>query len=154
MCWTILIGFDSHSHHQSICLNPFFQNLLLKTMSTWFLAIETAMLQIHLNFLSIRTGKKVLLHIQCKIHPNLDKPLPLISFVLQQYIKTFRFQTNWNHFVLDLSKIFRSSRKSPMSFWHKTEKHFLKIDTIWFRFIPRNLCSYHTFNKTMNKLLK
>ena len=36
----------AHSHYQSNDLNPMFHNMLLKSISTCFLATETAMLQL------------------------------------------------------------------------------------------------------------
>ena len=55
----------SHSHYESTDSNSLFRRIMLKPVSIWFLAIETAMLQINSKVYQ-NALKRNLLHIQCK----------------------------------------------------------------------------------------
>ena len=61
---------------------------------------------------------------------------------------------NCSHFEMILSKMLISLRKSRLNFWHKNKKHFAHIEIFWIHIIPKNFCSFLTFNYTMNKILK
>ena len=66
-----------HSQNQATDLNPLFHIILLKPLSTWFLAIETAMLQMYSKIYQNEPKKKLL--IQCKTHPILTDQIPYTS---------------------------------------------------------------------------
>ena len=80
-----------HSHFKPTDFNPLFYSALLKPVSTWFLTVETAMLQIY-----SRVHQYALQKINSLAHTfqettNPYKPLPLNSFVLHRNFKQVQF---------------------------------------------------------------
>ena len=73
-----------HSHYKPTDLNPLFHSALLKPISTWFLTVETAMLQIYSRVHQYTLKKNNSLAHTIQETTNPDKPLPLNSFVLHQ----------------------------------------------------------------------
>ena len=99
------------SHFQSIHLYPLFHSFLLKPISTRFLAVETAMLQIFCQSISIRTLKQILLQKCCEKRPILKKPYHWIHLCYTGSSKLFKFRRSWNLFIKVLSKLLTSLQK-------------------------------------------
>ena len=80
-----------HSHYKPTDLNPLFYSALLKPISTWFLTVETAMLQIYSRVHQYALKKINSLAHTIQETTNPDKPLPLNSFVLHRNFKQVQF---------------------------------------------------------------
>ena len=137
-----------HSDCQSTDSNPLFHGIMLNPFSTRFL--ETAMLHILSKVYQYALEKISYLEYIMQNTPNLDKPLPLNSFVVH---RNFNFRINWNTFVMVFSKLLSSLWKSCMNF-SQTQTSFRHIEITCFLVVPPNLCSFLTFDRVMNKILK
>ena len=83
-----------HSHYHKSDLNPFFHRTLSKPIPQWFLAVETAMLQIYTTVYE-HTLRKINSHAYITKTYHKGKPLPLGTFVLKNAISPiYIFQTN------------------------------------------------------------
>ena len=72
-----------HSHYDKSDLNPFFYKTLSKPIPHWFLAVETAMLQIYSTVYE-NTLRKINSHAYITKTYHEGKPLPIGSFVLKR----------------------------------------------------------------------
>ena len=72
-----------HSHYDKSDLNPFFHRTLSKPIPQWFLAVETAMLQIYSTVYE-HTLRKINSHAYITKTCHKGKPLPLGTFVLKR----------------------------------------------------------------------
>ena len=73
----------AHSHYDKSDLNPFFYKTLSKPIPHWFLAVETAMLQIY-STLYENTLRKINSHAYITKTYHEGKPLPIGTFVLKR----------------------------------------------------------------------
>ena len=71
-----------HSHYDKTDLNPFFYRTLSKPIPQWFLAVETAMLQIYSTAYE-NTLQKINSHAYITKTYHEGKPLPIGTFVLK-----------------------------------------------------------------------
>ena len=72
-----------HSHYDKSDLNPFFYKTLSKPIPQWFLAVETAMLQIYSTVYE-NTLRKINSHAYITKTYHEGKPLPIGTFVLKR----------------------------------------------------------------------
>ena len=72
-----------HSHYDKTDLNPFFYRTLSKPIPQWFLAVETAMLQIYSTVYE-NTLRKINSHAYITKTYHEGKPLPIGTFVLKR----------------------------------------------------------------------
>ena len=72
-----------HSHYDKSDLNPFFYKTLSKPVPQWFLAVETAMLQIYSTVYE-NTLRKINSHAYITKTYHEGKPLPIGTFVLKR----------------------------------------------------------------------
>ena len=72
-----------HSHYDKSDLNPFFYTLLSKPIPHWFLAVETAMLQIYSTVYE-NTQRKINSHAYITKTYHEGEPLPIGTFVLKR----------------------------------------------------------------------
>ena len=72
-----------HSHFDKTDLNPFFYKTLSKPIPQWFLAVETAMLQIYSTVYE-NTLRKINSHAYITKTYHEGKPLPIGTFVLKR----------------------------------------------------------------------
>ena len=72
-----------HSHYDKSDLNPFFIKTLSKPIPQWFLAVETAMLQIYSTVYE-NTLRKINSHAYITKTYHEGKPLPIGTFVLKR----------------------------------------------------------------------
>ena len=72
-----------HSHCDKSGLNPFFHKTLSKPIPQWFLAVETAMLQIYSTVYE-NTLRKINSHAYITITYHEGRPLPIGTFVLKR----------------------------------------------------------------------
>ena len=72
-----------HSHYDKSDLNPFFYRTLSKPIPQWFLAVETAMLQIYSTVYE-NTLRKIISHAYITKTYHEGKPLPIGTFVLKR----------------------------------------------------------------------
>ena len=72
-----------HSHYDKTYLNPFFYKTLSKPIPQWFLAVETAMLQIYSTVYE-NTLRKINSHAYITKTYHEGKPLPIGIFVLKR----------------------------------------------------------------------
>ena len=72
-----------HSHYDKSDLNPFFYKTLSKPIPHWFLAVETAMLQIYSRVYE-NTLRKINSHAYITKTYHEGKPLPIGTFVLKR----------------------------------------------------------------------
>ena len=73
----------AHSHYDKSDLNPFFYKTLSKPILHWFLAVETAMLQIYSTVYE-NTLRKINSHAYITKTYHEGKPLPIATFVLKR----------------------------------------------------------------------
>ena len=73
----------AHSHYDKSDLNPFFYKTLSKPIPHWFLAVETAMLQIYSTVYE-NTLRKINSHAYITKTYHEGKPLPIGTFVLKR----------------------------------------------------------------------
>ena len=79
-----------HSHYDKTDLNPFVYKILSKPVPQWFLAVETAMLQIY-STVNYHTLKKVNSHAYITKTYHEGKPLPIRTFDLKRYFAHVHF---------------------------------------------------------------
>ena len=79
-----------HSHYDKSDLNPFFYRTLSKPIPQWFLAVETAMLQIYYTVYE-NTLQKVNSHAYITKTYHEGKPLPIGTFVLKRIFTHVHF---------------------------------------------------------------
>ena len=79
-----------HSHYDKTDLNPFFYKTLSKPIPQWFLAVETAMLQIY-STVYYYTLKKLNSHAYITKTYHEGKPLPIGTFVLKRHFAHVHF---------------------------------------------------------------
>ena len=72
-----------HSHYDKLDLNPFFYRTLSKPIQQWFLAVETAMLQIYSTVYE-NTLRKINSHAYITKNYHEGKPLPIGTSVLKR----------------------------------------------------------------------
>ena len=107
-----------HSHYDKSDLNPFFYKTLSKPIPQWFLAVETAMLQIYSTVYE-NTLRKINSHAYITKTYHEGKPLPIGTFVLNAILHMFTSQTNSNLFVLDHIKFLTDYQTLHMHYLHK-----------------------------------
>ena len=79
-----------HSHYDKSDLNPFFYKTLSKPIPHWFLAVETAMLQIYSTVYE-NTLRKINSHAYITKTYHEGKPLPIGTFVLKRIFTLVHF---------------------------------------------------------------
>ena len=79
-----------HSHYDKTDLHPFFYKTLSKPIPQWFLAVETAMLQIY-STVYYHTLKKLNSHAYITKTYHERKPLPIGTFVLKRHFAHVHF---------------------------------------------------------------
>ena len=79
-----------HSHYDKTDLNPFFYKTLSKPIPQWFLAVETAMLQIY-STVYYHTLKKLNSHAYITKTYHEGKPLPIGTFVFKRHFAHVHF---------------------------------------------------------------
>ena len=79
-----------HSHYDKTDFNPFFYKTLSKPIPQWFLAVETAMLQIY-STVYYHTLKKLNSHAYITKTYHEGKPLPIGTFVLKRHFAHVHF---------------------------------------------------------------
>ena len=79
-----------HSHYDKTDLNPLFYKTLSKPIPQWFLAVETAMLQIY-STVYYHTPKKLNSHAYITKTYHEGKPLPIGTFVLKRHFAHVHF---------------------------------------------------------------
>ena len=117
-----------HSCYDKTDLNPFFYKTLSKPIPQWFLAVETAMLQIY-STVYYHTLKKLNSHAYITKTYHEGKPLPIVTFVLKRHLRTFISQTNLNRFGLAHTKFSTDYPMLHMNSSHKTVLHYMFTET-------------------------
>ena len=84
-----------HSHYDKTYLNTFFHKTLSKHIPQWFLAVETAMLQIYSTVYE-NTLQKINSHAYITKTYHEGKPLPIGSFVLKRNFTHVHFSDKLN----------------------------------------------------------
>ena len=113
-----------HSHYQSTDLKPLFDSIMLKPISTWFLAIETAMLQLYSKVYQYVLKKNSLAYTS-QNSPNLFKPLPMNSVFLQRNLRAVQF-----------SDILKPHRIAPVKFPNKPSE-------VTYELLTQDLKAFH-----------
>ena len=116
------------SHFDKRDLYPFCNKSLSKPNPQWFLAVETAMLQIHSTVYEHTLKKLTLTRLSQKPIMKVNHFLlaPLYSNV---FFLTFIFLTNSNRFGLAHTKSSTDSLSLHMNFSHKMVPHYTFIET-------------------------
>ena len=126
----------AHSHYDKSNLNPFFYKTLSKPIPHWFLAIETAMLQIYSTVYE-NTLRKINSHAYITKTYNEGKPLPIGTFVLKRNFTHV-------HFGLDHTKFLTDYQTSHMNYLHKMALQYTSTEIIYFHIIQKNHSYIHT----------
>ena len=93
-----------HSHYDKTDLNPFFHRTLSKPVPQWFLAAQTAMLQIYSIVHNYSLTKLISQAYITKIYHEV-KPLPLTTFVLKRNFTHFHISDKHKPLRIDPYKI-------------------------------------------------
>ena len=112
------------SHYQLTDWNPWFHGIMLKLISTWFLAFEKAMLQNFSNFYQYTLKNFNSRAYTMQNSPQDDKPLPLDSFVLHWNFKTLQISDKLKQLCDGHSKIVNMSTEITYEFLTQEEKTF------------------------------
>ena len=118
-----------HSHYDKTDLYPFFYRTLSKPIPQWFVAVETALLQIfstvYENTFKKSTQQPIVLKDTTKANHSL-----LALLFLDATLHTFISLTNSNPFGLVLMKSSADYLTLRTSFSHKTDLQYMFIETI------------------------
>ena len=93
-----------HSHNDKSDLNPFFYRTLSKPIPRWFLAVETAMLQIYSTVYE-NTSRKINSHAYITKTYHDVKPLPIGTFVLKRNFTHVHFSDKLKPLLIGPYKI-------------------------------------------------
>ena len=93
-----------HLHYDKSDLNPFFYRTLSKPIPQWFLAVETALLQIYSTVYE-NTLQKVNSHAYITKTYHEGKPLPIGTFVLKRKFTHVHFSDKLKPFRIGPYKI-------------------------------------------------
>ena len=120
---------SEQSQYDKTDLNPFFYKILSKPIPQWFLAVETAMLQIY-STVYYYTLKKVNSHAYITKTYHEGKPLPIGTFVLKRHFALVHFLKTLNPFGLVHTKLLTELLMLHMNFLHKMVLHLTYIGII------------------------
>ena len=73
------------------------------------------------KYMNTHLNKRFFLHTQCETHPILRNHYHWNHLFHIKILKPVVFWMNWNHFILMLSKAFRSLWSWHLNFWYKME---------------------------------
>ena len=112
-----------HSHYEKTDLNPFFYKILSKPIPQWFLAVETAMLQIY-STVHYDTLKKLNSYAYITKTYHEGKPLPIGTFVLKRHFAHVHFSDKLELLRIGPYKILIDYPMLHMNFLHKMVLHY------------------------------
>ena len=119
----------AHSHYDKSDLNPFFYKTLSKPIPHWFLAVETAMLQIYSTVYE-NTIRKINSHAYITKTYHEGKPLPIGTFVLKRNFTHVHFSDKLKPFGLDDIKFLTDYQTSHMHYLHKMALQYTSTEII------------------------
>ena len=117
---------------------------MLKAISNWFSATETAMLQTLSEEFQNAFKKTASLSYTMQERPQLHKLIYLHLYVFHRTLKSCSIfgQSETTYFIMVVPTLLTSLRKSRMNFWHKTNRLFTHIEFIWFRTTQKKFFFY------------
>ena len=118
-----------HSHYDKTDVNPLFFKTLSKPIPQWFLAVETAMLQIYCT-VYYYTLKKLNSHAYITKTYHEGKPLPIGTFVLKRHFAHVDFSDKLKPFGLVHTKFLTELLMLHMNFLLKMVLHLSYIEII------------------------